>query len=94
MKNKGKRKVQGMPQSQTAALLRHQEELTLLFAVGFGETWEIVLVGVAKNKIYNFMLDIYFDSKQKKRSLIFFAHLVVADFFSFNRLSKVQNVAV
>ena len=26
IKEKGKRKVQGMPQSQTAALRRHQEE--------------------------------------------------------------------
>ena len=26
LKNKGKRKVQGVPQSQTAALSRHQEE--------------------------------------------------------------------
>ena len=28
MKKKSKRKVQGMPQSQTAALRRHQEEET------------------------------------------------------------------
>ena len=27
MSKKGKRKVQGVPQSQTAALLRHQEEI-------------------------------------------------------------------